>query len=416
MTRAARPSRTRNPFAALAHRLESEVFSGLLMVTAALAALVWANSPWRDAYETLSTTVVGPHALHLDLDLATWAADGLLAIFFFVVGLELKQELVIGSLRDVREAALPMLAAVFGMIGPAAVYVSVQLVGGGDLNGWAVPTATDIAFAVAVLSIFGKGMPPAARTFLLTLAVVDDLLAIVVIAAFYSSGLNALMLLGALAVIAVFGLLVQRGVTHWFLLIPLGVVAWWLMHSSGVHATIAGVLLGLTVPARPTRREPTGMTARFTHLIHPVSAGLALPLFALMAAGVNMVDAGGLGQVLTDPVAVGVYLGLPLGKVLGIWGSVVLLTRFTGLRLGHGVDAPDVLALSAIAGIGFTVSLLISKLAFGAGTTADHASAAVLLGTALAAVLGAVLLQLRVRTHRRGTPSARTGTIHVHRH
>lgn len=415
MTPAAHPSRPRNPFAALAHRLESEVFSGLLMVAAALIALTWANSPCRGAYESLSTTVVGPHALHLDLDLATWAADGLLAVFFFVVGLELKQEMVVGSLRDLREAALPMLAAVFGMAGPAVVYTAVQLVGSGDVSGWAVPTATDIAFAVAVLSIFGKGMPPAARTFLLTLAVVDDLLAIIVIAVFFSHGLNVLALVGALAVVALFGLLVQRGVTHWFLLIPLGAVAWWLMHASGVHATIAGVLLGLTVPARPTRREPTGMTARFTHLVHPFSAGIALPLFALMAAGVNLVDAGGLGQVLTDPVAVGVYLGLPLGKILGIWGSVVVLTRFTGLRLGHGVDTPDVLGLATIAGIGFTVSLLIAGLAFGEGSTTEHARAAVLLGTAISAVLGAVLLQLRVRTHRRGTPSARTGTIHVHR-
>lgn len=406
------PSRPRGARAlahALAHRLESEVFAGMLMVGAALVALLWANSPWRGSYESISSSVVGVSALHLDLSVAQWAADGLLAVFFFVVGLELKQEFVVGSLRDLREAALPMLAAVFGMLGPALVYAGVQVgAGSGAMEGWAVPTATDIAFAVAVLSIFGRGLPPAARTFLLTLAVVDDLLAIIVIAVFYSHGFSALALVGALAVVAVFGLLVQRGFTRWYVLLPLAAVAWGLMHASGVHATIAGVLLGLTVPARPTRAEPSGMTARFTHLVHPVSAGLVLPLFALMAAGVNIVDGGGLGEMLSDPVAVGIYLGLPAGKILGIWGSVVVLTRFTGLRLGHGVDAADVLGLSAIAGIGFTVSLLIAGLAFGEGAVTDHARAAVLVGTAISAVLGAVLLQVRVRTARRGTGSTRT--------
>lgn len=396
-----------------AHRLESEVFSGSLMVGAALVALLWANSPWRETYEALSAYRIGPHALHLDLSVASWAADGLLAVFFFVVGLELKQELVVGSLRDLREAALPMLAAVFGMAGPALVYTAVQaLAGSGAWNGWAVPTATDIAFALAVLSLFGRGLPPAARTFLLTLAVVDDLLAIIVIAAFYSQGLVLLPLLGSLACVAVFGLLVQRGITRWWLLVPIGVVAWGLMHASGVHATIAGVLLGLTVPAKPTRREPTGMTARLTHRIHPLSAGVVLPLFALMAAGVNVVDGGGLASVLTDPVAVGVYVALPVGKILGIWGSVVLLTRFTRLRLGHGVDNADILAVSAVTGIGFTVSLLIASLAFDDAAAASHARAAVLVGTFVSAALGAVLLRRRVRTSRRGTGSTRTRVWH----
>ncbi|BDA65278.1 Na+/H+ antiporter NhaA [Actinomyces capricornis] len=409
------PLRLRDLPGRIAHRLESEVFSGLLMVAAAAVALLWANSPWRESYAAVSSTVIGPHALHLDLTVSAWAADGLLAIFFFVVGLELKQEFVVGSLRDLREAALPMLAAVFGMVGPAVVYVGIQLASGsGELTGWAVPTATDIAFAMAVLSIFGRGMPPAARTFLLTLAVVDDLLAIIVIAVFYSHGFSPLALLGALAVVVVFGLLVRRGITHWYLLIPLGVVAWWLMHSSGVHATIAGVLLGMTVPAKPTRREPQGMTARLAHLVHPWSAGLALPVFALFAAGVNIIDGGGLGEVLTDPVSMGVYLGLPVGKILGIWGSVVVLTRLTRLHLGHGVDSADVLALSAIAGIGFTVSLLIAGLAFGEGPTTDHARAAVILGTLISAILGAGLLQHRVRQPRRGRPSTRGHVMRPH--
>ena len=404
----------RVPLRAL-HALESEVVSGLLMVGVAALALIWANSPWRGAYEALSSTVLGPRALHLDLTVATWAADGVLAVFFFAVGLELKQELVVGSLRDVKEAALPMLAAVFGMAGPALVYVVVQLLGGGDLGGWAVPTATDIAFALALLALFGRGLPPAARTFLLTLAVVDDLLAIIVIALFYSHGLSPLALAGALAAVAVFALLVHRGWGRWYLLIPVGVVAWYLMHASGIHATIAGVLLGLVVPARPTRAEPTGMTARFAHLVHPLSAGLALPVFALFAAGVNIVDGGGLAAMVTDPVAAGIYLALPIGKVLGIWGSVVLLTRFTRLRLGHGIDNPDILAVSALAGIGFTVSLLLAGLAFSDPLTSGYARAAVLLGTGIAAVGGGVLLQLRVRTHRRGLPSTRTRVVRTNR-
>ncbi len=394
---------------AVPHWLASETHAGLLVILFATIALVWANSPLRGLYDSLSSTVVGPASLHLDLTVASWASDGLLAIFFFVVGLELKQEFVVGSLRDLRQAALPMVAAVFGMAGPAAVYVVVQLLADGDLEGWAVPTATDIAFAMAILSIFGRGMPPAARTFLLTLAVVDDLLAIIVIAVFYSHGFHGLALVASLAVVAVFAWLVRRGTTHWYLLVPLGVAAWVLMHASGIHATLAGVALGLVVPARPTRREPTGMTARFTHLVHPVSAGIALPLFALFAAGVNVTDTGGLREILTDPVAIGIYLGLPLGKILGIWGSVTFLSRTTPLRLGHGLDAPDVFALSAVTGIGFTVALLIAGLAFGEGAaTTDHARAAVILGTGISAVLGAVLLRRRVTTPRRG-PGAQRG-------
>lgn len=210
----------------LVHRLEDEVFSGLLMVAAAAVGRVWASSPLRGSYEALSSTRIGPALLHLDLPVAHWAADGVLAVFFLVVGLELKQELVVGSLRDLKEAALPMVAAAFGMLGPALVYLLVQLAGGGDPSGWAVPTATDIAFAVALLSVLGRGLPPAARTFLLTLAVVDDLLAIIVIAVVYSGGLHLPALLGALAVVAVFAVLVQRGLTRWYVLVPLGVVAW----------------------------------------------------------------------------------------------------------------------------------------------------------------------------------------------
>src|SRR5690625_1489577 len=186
------PTSRRGP---LATRLQDERFAGLLLLIAAVLALVWANSPWRDAYESLSSTDLGPAALHLDLSLSTWAADGLLAIFFFVVGLELKTEFVTGSLRDIKQALLPMIAAVLGMLVPALIYIGVQLAtDSGGLHGWAIPTATDIAFALALLGLFGRGLPARLRVFLMTLAVVDDLLAIAVIAVFYTEDITIGML------------------------------------------------------------------------------------------------------------------------------------------------------------------------------------------------------------------------------
>lgn len=384
-------------------RLTDERFTGMVLVVAAAVALGWANSPWRGAYETISTTVVGPESLHLALPISAWAADGLLAIFFFVVGLELKTEFVTGSLRDVRRALVPILAAVFGMIGPALVNTVVQVVSGsGVYHGWAIPVATDIAFAVAVLGIFGRGFPPALRTFLLTLAVVDDLLGIVVIAVFYTSDINLLALGGSLAVVVVFGVLVQRRVTAWWLLVPLAVVAWALMHASGVHATIAGVLLGMSVPAMARPGEREALTHRFVERLQPISAGLALPVFAFFAAGVNIVDTGGVGEMLADPVAIGVYLGLPLGKFLGIFGGVALLVLVFRLKLGEGMSLGDVAPVSLVAGIGFTVSLLIASLSFPADDPhSGHARVAVILGSLLAAVLGAVALRLRARARLR---------------
>lgn len=386
-------------------RLADERFSGMLLLAAAGLALGWANSPWRGAYEAVSSTVVGPHALHLDLPISAWAADGLLAIFFFVVGLELKTEFVTGSLRDVRTALVPILAAVFGMIGPAAVNTTVQVVSGsGIYHGWAIPVATDIAFAVAVLGIFGRGFPPALRTFLLTLAVVDDLLGIVVIAVFYTSDINLLALAGSLLTVAVFGLLAQRRVTAWWLLLPLAAVAWALMHASGVHATIAGVLLGMTVPALTRPGEHHALTHRFVERLQPLSAGLALPVFAFFAAGVNIVDTGGVVEMLADPVALGVYLGLPLGKLLGIFGGVALLVGVFRLKLEEGMTLGDIAPVSLVAGIGFTVSLLIASLSFPADDPhSGHARVAVIVGSLIAAVLGALALRLRAAARLRAS-------------
>ncbi|PFG38810.1 sodium/proton antiporter (NhaA family) [Georgenia soli] len=384
-------------------RLQDETFAGSLLLGAALLALLWANSPWRESYQALAGLEVGPAALHLDLSLSTWAADGLLAIFFFVVGLELKTEFVTGSLRKLDEALLPMLAAVLGMAVPALIYVAVQTAtGSGAVDGWAIPTATDIAFAVALLGIFGRGLPPALRVFLLTLAVVDDLLAITVIAVFYTEEISLLHLLASLALIALFGFLVQRRVLHWWLLVPLAVVAWVFMHESGVHATVAGVLLGMTVPARLRRGDPAQLTHVFVERVQPISAGFALPVFAFFAAGVSVIDSGGVSEILGDPITIGVVAGLVLGKVLGIWGGVALLVRTTRLRLGHGVDLSDLLGVAMLAGIGFTVSLLIAELSFGATAEGDHAKFAVIVGSVISAALGGITLRARARVRVRG--------------
>ncbi|MEV4537353.1 Na+/H+ antiporter NhaA [Asanoa sp. NPDC049518] len=382
----------------IAEILRTETAGGLLLVGAAVIALVWANSPWSSAYETISDATFGPSVLHLDLSVAEWAADGLLAIFFFVAGLELKREFVAGDLRDPRRAALPVAAAVGGMIAPAVIYVAVNAVmADGAPRGWAIPTATDIAFALAVLGLINTHLPAALRTFLLTLAVVDDLLAITIIAAFYTSSLHLLPLLLALIPIAAFGVLVQRRVRAWWLLLPLALTAWALVHASGVHATVAGVLLAFTVPVR--RRAPgngPGLAEHFEHRWRPASAGIAVPLFAFFAAGVTVADAD-----LAAPVALGVVAGLVVGKTVGVLGSTWLVQRLTRAELAKGLSWWDVLGLSMLAGVGFTVSLLIGELAFGAGTDRDaDAKLGILVGSVLAAAAATVLLRTRNRHYR----------------
>ncbi len=390
--------------------LRHETVGGALLLIAAVVALVWANSGWADGYTALKDFTVGPSALHLDLSLGTWAADGLLAIFFFVAGLEVKREFVAGDLRDPRRAAIPVLAAVGGMAVPALVYVAVNLAAGaegGALNGWAIPTATDIAFAVAVLAVISTHLPAALRTFLLTLAVVDDLLAITIIALFYTRSLDPVWLLLALIPIGIFGILVQRRVRSWWLLLPLALVAWGLVHASGVHATVAGVLLALTVPvirsdAAGGPEAGRGMAEHFEHLLRPLSSGVAVPVFALFAAGVTVGGLTGLGDAFTDPVAVGIVAGLVLGKVLGIFGSTWVMARFTRAELDDDLAWVDVLGVSMLAGIGFTVSLLIGELAFGPDSATDeHVKVGVLAGSLLASVLATILLRGRNRVYRR---------------
>ena len=379
--------------------LRAENTGSKLLLLGTIVALGWANSPWAGSYASLSSTTFGPAALHLDLTVAQWATDGLLAIFFFVVGLELKREMVEGQLRKPATAIVPILAAVGGMAVPALLYTAVVVLRDGPPEGWAIPVATDIAFAVAVLTIFGSRLPTALRAFLLTLAVVDDLLGIIVIAIFYADGLAFLWLGAALAAIALFGLLVRRGNMPIWVLLPLAVAAWALMHRSGVHATIAGVMLGFTVPVPARAGERMGLAERYEHRWRPVSAGIAVPVFALFAAGVSL-DPGDLASAAGDAAAQGVALGLVIGKPVGILLATFLLVRFTRANLDPTVRWLDLLAVSAVAGVGFTVSLLIGELSFAESSPhSEHVKAAILFGSLAAAGIGAALLTWRSRVH-----------------
>lgn len=389
----------------LADTLRTENAGGILLLVGTVIALAWANSPWAGAYDAVREFTVGPHALHLDLSLETWAKDGLLAIFFFVVGLELKREIVTGELRRPATAIVPAVAAVGGMIAPAAIYLIVNATHAtGAPDGWAIPTATDIAFAVAVLGVVGKSLPTALRAFLLTLAVVDDLLAIIIIAVAYTSALHWLWLGAAVACIVWFWLLIRARVTTPWALVPIAVAAWGFLHASGVHATLAGVALGLVVPAVARKGESVALAEHWEHVWRPVSAGFAVPVFALFAAGVA-IDTAALSAAASDPVAQGVTLGLVLGKPLGIVGATFLVATFTKASLHRGLSWWDVVGVGVLGGIGFTVSLLIADLSF-SGLRGDEVKLGVLVGSLLSAVLGAAILAARGRRYREAAAKA----------
>lgn len=375
--------------------LQHESTGGVVMLLATVAALVWANAA-PAAYRVVSEYHVGP------LSIAHWASDGLLTIFFFVAGMELKRELVEGSLSRPADALVPIVAAVCGMAVPAGLYLLVNgMSSAGDPSGWAIPMATDIAFALAVLAVVGRGMPAGVRAFLLTLAIVDDLGAILVIATVFSHGLQ-LAWLGAVAALLALWWLLQRftPLRNGWVYLPIAVLAWWCMLESGVHATIAGVALGLLV--RTEERVMDDNLDRWQAKVHPWSAWVAVPVFALFAAGVP-VTAEVLRELWTDPVALGIIVGLVLGKPIGVLAGAWLTTRFTRAELATGVQWRDIIAVSVLAGIGFTVSMLISELTFaGADGGAGLAKAAVLTASLVAAVLGAALLRIRGRRRNAG--------------
>ena len=402
--------------------LRVEASGSLLLLLAAAVALGWANSPWGSAYDSLWHTHlvldVGP--LHLDESLQHWVNDALMVVFFFVVGLEIKYELVNGDLRDPRTAALPIVAAVGGMVVPAGLYLALNPPGSDGSAGWGIPMATDIAFAVGVLGILGHRIPPAARLFLLTLAIVDDIGAILVIAVFYTSDLALGWLTLALGLLAVMALAKRLRIWSVVVYAVLGVGVWFALLESGVHATLAGVAIGLLAPATPLlkeevareyavdamsdrhldadelarmrflMKESVSVVERLQSTLHPVSAYVVLPVFALANAGVEL---GAIGQVFTAPVGLGIMLGLVLGKPVGIFLASFAAVRLGLGRLPSGTTWPMLLGLGAVGGIGFTVSIFIAGLSFpGADLLTEEAKIAILLASLVAAVVGVVVL------------------------
>ncbi|MGW3351061.1 Na+/H+ antiporter NhaA [Nonomuraea rubra] len=378
---------------ALAEALRTETIGGIIMLAAAVAALLWANVS-IDGYEAMRHAHLGP------MELYQWVQHGLLTIFFFVAGLEVKEEFVHGELANPRKAALPIIASLAGMVMPAIVFLLVSWGAEDAARGWAIPTATDIAFALAVLAVTASAMPAALRAFLLTCAVVDDLGAIAVIAVFYTEHVNVLMLLLGAALVAAYGLLQRRLVTSPWVLVPLAVAAWYAVETSGVHATVAGVALGLMTRVTTAEHERRSPAEAADHYVRPISAGLAVPAFAFVSAGVKL-DGSSLGAILSDRVVLGVMAGLVLGKFLGVFGGAWLSVRLGLARLSEELHWRDMAAVSLLAGIGFTVSLLIGDLAYGGDPQrAEAVTTGILAASIVASVLAAVLLNIRVRKRR----------------
>ncbi|MBA3430399.1 MAG: Na+/H+ antiporter NhaA [Actinobacteria bacterium] len=403
--------------------LDTEASGGILLLLAVIAALAWANSPWQAGYERLWSTEasvsIGTFELHHDL--RHWINDGLMTIFFFVVGLEVKSEMTGGELAGRRRAAFPVIGAIGGMVVPGLVYLIFNA-GGNTAGGWAVPMATDIAFAIGVLALFGSRIPSSLRVFMLTLAIADDIGAIVVIAAFYAGSIDV-----ALLGIAGGGLLLTVALKRlrvWWLpaYVAIGIVVWFATLLSGVHATIAGVALGLLTPAAPLKFEaaddlPTGQEAvdvppataarnarlsvhestsvaqRLEHELHPWTSFAIVPLFALANAGV-VLDRALIGAAASSSVTTGIVAGLVLGKPVGIAGFAWIAHRLGWAALPEGARWGHVVAVGAVAGIGFTVSLFIAGLAFSGSAPSEEAKLGILAGSLLAAIAGALLIHV----------------------
>ena len=378
-------TRVRNAVEPLVEFLREEAAGGLAVLVAAAVALIWANSPAGDGYAAFWEREL---AIGLELDLRHWVNDGLMALFFFVVGLEIKRELVTGELRDRRAAVLPAIAAVGGVALPIAVFLAI--VGGGDgAAGWAIPAATDIAFAVGLITILGDRVSAGARLFLLAIAIVDDIVAISIIALFYAEAVSLGWIAVAAALLVVVALLPRVGVTRVAVFIPLALMVWLAVHESGVHATIAGVALGLLTPARPVGGRRVLETLE--HRLHPISAFVVVPLFALANAGVDL-GGGVLGDAARSPLTWAVAVGLVLGKLLGVSGATLLALRARWGALPADMSRRDLGGIAATAGIGFTVSLFIAQLAFDDPMLVDEAKVGVFAGSLVAGALGALLL------------------------
>jgi Na+:H+ antiporter, NhaA family len=408
--------------------LRTEEAGGILLLAASITALIWANSPWRSSYDALWHTqlTIGLGPWSLAEDLRHWVNDALMALFFLVVGFEIKRELTTGELRQPRAAALPAIAALGGMVVPALLYLAINP-SGEPARGWAIPMATDIAFALGVLAIVGRGLPAALKSFLLALAIVDDIGAILVIAIFYSGSIAAGPLLTAAGLLALI-LVLQRLHVRWTAVYVLvGVGVWLATFQSGIHATIAGVALGLATPAvafqRPKAvsleahriaddtvddpvppdadahhwlhlagltREAVSPLARLEHLLHPWTSYVVIPVFALANAGVS-ISSSSLDDALTSGITLGVVAGLVVGKTVGVTIFTWLATKTGITRLPEGVGWGQLVGVAALAGIGFTVSLFITSLAFQTQAIQDAAKVGILIASLLAGLLGALL-------------------------
>lgn len=405
----------------LGQLLRGELVGGIMIMVAAVLGFIAANSPASSLYFAVKDFTLGPESLHLNLSVGAWASDGLLAIFFFLVGLELKREVTHGALSTLSTAIVPVAAAVGGVAVPAVIYFALNA-GQATAQGWAIPTATDIAFAVAVLGLLAPRVPLALRIFLLTLAVVDDLIAILIIAFVLTSGVQLLWLAVAVVPLALFAFLAHkyawwfasRPAGAWLVLLPLGVAVWALVHASGVHATIAGVLLAAFVPvssppapetvlarSHPADTNDDGridLAERLGYRFGPLSSGLAIPLFAFFAAGVALggdTAGGGVHAFIADPVALGVIVGLVLGKPIGIVGTTLLLTRCTKATLDPAIKMRELVGVGCLAGVGFTVALLVAELSFADAGHADTARLAVMIGSVISVAVSALFLVRR---------------------
>ena len=419
--------------------LQHEAAGGVVMLVAAVVAIVWANSPWSDSYAEVWQTPLRVELgglLHLDhLSLQTWVNDALMTVFFLLVGVEIKREAVHGELRDPRAVALPVIAALGGMLVPALIYAGLNA-GGPGSGGWAVPMATDIAFAVGVVTLAGRKVPLAAKIFLLTLAVADDIGAIVVIAVFYTGALSWGWFACALISLAGIFLLRRSDVQSLAPYLAVGAFAWLALLESGVHATLIGVALGLLTPAWPLRsprRFPpearrvinkveeayydrvltqaefaeneqriaevarlamfsTSPLERLERALSPWVAYVVVPVFALANAGVSL-SGDAIGGLVSDPVTAGVLLGLVVGKTVGVFGFTAIAVRMGVSRLPSGTTWRHIFGLSTAAGVGFTVALFVTSLSFDAAASTDAAKVGILFGSTIAGVLGFAILR-----------------------
>ena len=381
----------------LSKALKDETFGGILLLTAAALAMIVANSLFSEEYSKFLDYKIGFAALSIKMSVLHWISDGLLAIFFLVAGLELKHELTHGSLSKPSQALVPVVAAIAGMGLPIAIYVFMVRGNSEASAGWGIPMATDIVFALAVLAIAGRSLPNELRAFLLTVAVVDDLCAITVIAIFYSDKTKVPYLGLTVALLILYWLVQRFNLARWYIAVPLGLSIWWATYNSGIHATVAGVAIALLTRNHIRLGElqsPADLAEKF---LRPISVALVIPLFAFASAGVDLRSVG-FSQTVTSSISMAIIIALVLGKAVGVLGGTYLVTRLTKATLNSNLRWSDVISIGFLAGIGFTVSLLIAELSYAESKVlmAD-AKVGILMGSLIASVLAVLVLRIRTR-------------------